>query len=105
MITREDVIKAIKQVYDPEIPVNVFDLGLIYDVALDQDQKKVSINMTLTTQSCPSAQQLPEMVRTRVSTIPEVKDVEVKVVWEPKWSPSLISPEGKKILRLEDEEP
>lgn len=101
MVTREEVIKAIKQVYDPEIPVNVYDLGLIYDVGIAEN--KVNIKMTLTSQSCPSAQQLPEMVRTRLAALPEVKDVEVSVVWQPEWNPSLISPEGKKILKLEDE--
>jgi FeS assembly SUF system protein len=102
MPTREDVIKAIKQVYDPEIPVNIYDLGLIYEVDVQGD--KVGIKMTLTSQGCPSAQQLPEMVRTRVSTISDVQDVDVQVVWEPQWNPSMISPEGKKILKLEDEE-
>lgn len=101
MVSREEVICAIKQVYDPEIPVNVYDLGLIYDV--DIAESKVNVKMTLTSQGCPSAQQLPEMVRTRIAALPEVKDVEVNIVWQPEWSPSLISPEGKKILKLEDE--
>lgn len=101
MVSREEVIRAIKQVYDPEIPVNVYDLGLIYDV--DIAESKVNVKMTLTSQGCPSAQQLPEMVRTRIAALPEVKDVEVNIVWQPEWSPSLISPEGKKILKLEDE--
>lgn len=101
MPTQEEVIKAIKQVYDPEIPVNVYDLGLIYKVDLNQDQ--VNVQMTLTTQSCPSAQQLPDMIRTRLSALPNVKDVNVQVVWEPQWNPSMISAEGKKILHLEDE--
>lgn len=101
MVTREEVIKAVKQVYDPEIPVNVYDLGLIYDIGLEAD--KVSVKMTLTSQGCPAAQQLPDMVRTRIAALPSVKDVDVQVVWEPQWNPSLISPEGKKILKLEDE--
>ena len=101
MATREEVIKAVKQVYDPEIPVNVYDLGLIYKI--DSDQDKVAIQMTLTSQGCPSAQQIPDMIRTRVSTLPNVKEVNVQVVWEPQWNPSMISPEGKKILNLEDE--
>ena len=101
MATREDVIKAIKQVYDPEIPVNVYDLGLIYDIGLNQD--KVNVKMTLTSQGCPSAQQIPDMIRTRISLLPDIKDVDVQVVWEPQWNPSMISPEGKKILNLEDE--
>ena len=101
MVTREDVIKAVKQVYDPEIPVNIYDLGLIYNVEVVQD--KVKIEMTLTSRGCPSAQQIPDMVRTRVSTLPDVKEVEVQVVWDPQWSPQRISAEGKKILKLEDE--
>jgi len=102
MTTREEVIKAIKQVYDPEIPVNVYDLGLIYEVNLLVDDR-VAIQMTLTSQGCPSAKQIPDMVRTRVSALPGVKAVDVQVVWEPQWNPSRISPEGKKILNLEDE--
>jgi metal-sulfur cluster biosynthetic enzyme len=101
MPTREAVIKAIKQVFDPEIPVNVYDLGLIYSVELEGD--KVDVKMTLTSQSCPSARELPEMVRTRVSTLPDVHQVDIQIVWEPQWNPSMISPEGKKILKLEDE--
>ncbi len=101
MVTREEVIKAIQQVYDPEIPVNVYDLGLIYDISIKENN--VRINMTLTAQACPSAQELPQMVRTRVAALPAVKDVEVNLVWEPQWNPSLISPAAKKILKLEDE--
>lgn len=101
MVAREEVIRAIQQVYDPEIPVNVYDLGLIYGIVIAGD--KVSINMTLTSQSCPSAQQLPEMVRTRIAALPSVRDVEVNVVWEPQWNPSLMSSEAKKILKLDDE--
>ena len=101
MVTQEEVIQAIKQVYDPEIPVNIYDLGLIYHV--DIAGENVKVKMTLTSQGCPSARQIPDMIRTRVSTIPHVKDVDVQVVWEPRWNPSMISPEGKKILHLEDE--
>ena len=100
MPTREEVVEAIKQVFDPEIPVNVYDLGLIYEI--DVQDKKVGVKMTLTSQGCPSAQQIPDMVRTRVSALPNVEDVDVQVVWEPRWDPSRISSEGKKILQLED---
>lgn len=101
MPTQEEVIEAVKQVFDPEIPVNVYDLGLIYEINV-QD-KKVGVKMTLTAQSCPSAQQLPDMVRTRIEALPNVEDVDVQVVWDPAWNPSMISREGKKILKLEDE--
>ncbi|MBI4394907.1 MAG: DUF59 domain-containing protein [Candidatus Omnitrophica bacterium] len=102
MATQEEVVQAIKQVYDPEIPVNVYDLGLIYEVAVTGGQE-VKVKMTLTSQGCPSARQIPDMVRTRISALPNVKEVDVQVVWEPQWNPSMISPEGKKILHLEDE--
>ncbi len=98
----QNLFKAIKQIYDPEIPVNIYDLGLIYKV--DIEQQKVDVKMTLTSRGCPSAQQLPEMVRTRIAAMPEVKQVNVQVVWEPQWHPSMISAEGKKILKLDDEE-
>ena len=101
MVTQEEVVKALKQIYDPEIPVNIYDLGLIYNIEVDREQ--VDIKMTLTSQGCPSAQQIPDMVRSRLLTLPEVRNVDVEVVWEPEWNPSLISPEGKKILNLEDE--
>ena len=101
MVTQEEVIQAIKQVYDPEIPVNVYDLGLIYNVEIAQENIKVK--MTLTSQGCPSARQIPDMIRTRISMLPHVKDVDVQVVWEPQWNPSMISSEGKKILHLEGE--
>ena len=101
MVTQEEVVKALKQIYDPEIPVNIYDLGLIYNIEVDRE--KVDIKMTLTSQGCPSAQQIPDMVRSRLLTLPEVRNVDVEVVWEPEWNPSLISPEGKKILNLEDE--
>ena len=100
MATREEAVKAIQQVYDPEIPVNVYDLGLIYDVHCEGDA--IQVKMTLTSQGCPSAQQIPDMIRTRLSSLPNVKHVDVQVVWEPQWNASLISPDGKKILNLED---
>ena len=102
MVNREDVIKAIKQVYDPEIPVNVYDLGLIYTV--DVQDQKVNVTMTLTTQSCPSARQIPDMIKTRIASMPEVKEVDVQIVWEPQWNPAMISAEGKKILKLDEDE-
>ena len=99
MVTQEQVIDAIKRVFDPEIPVNIFDLGLIYDVKV-QD-KTVNIQMTLTTQACPAAQSLPNQVQMVVSGIPGVEDVNVNLVWEPHWTPEMISPEGRKILRID----
>jgi metal-sulfur cluster biosynthetic enzyme len=99
--TRDEIINALKQVFDPEIPVNVYDLGLIYEIKIDGDS--VAIDMSLTSQSCPAAKELPDMVRTRLVTLPSVSEAEVTVVWEPAWKPAMISPEGKKILGLDDE--
>ncbi len=101
MVDQEHVIRNLKNVYDPEIPINIYDLGLIYKVEIQEPV--VKIQMTLTSQGCPSAQQLPHMVRSAVSAIPGVKEVEVQLVWDPPWNSSMISPEGKKILHLEDQ--
>jgi FeS assembly SUF system protein len=99
-IEREKIMDAIRQCYDPEIPINIVDLGLIYDVQND-DAGNVTVKMTLTTQGCPSAQAIPEQVRSRVAAVAEVNDVKVDIVWEPAWNPSMISPEGKVVLGLE----
>lgn len=100
MVTREEVIEAIKQCYDPEIPVNVYDLGLVYDVTVDGE--RVNVEMTLTSQGCPSARQIPELMRSRILALPGVQQADIQVVWEPAWTPSRISPEGRKILKLDD---
>ena len=100
MINKEEVIEQIKQVFDPEIPVNVWDLGLIYRV--DIQDANVDIQMTLTSAGCPAAKELPNTVRAKIAAIPGISNANVEVVWEPQWSPTMISPEGKKILKLEE---
>ena len=102
MATQEDVYGQLKQVFDPEIPVNIVDLGLIYDVAIDGDA--CNIKMTLTSQACPEAKTIPDVVMRRVNTIQGIENTNVEVVWEPQWTPQLISDEGRKILGIEDEE-
>lgn len=79
------VIEALQQIYDPEIPVNIYELGLIYDVTIDADNV-VHIKMTLTAPACPVAGSLPGEVEQRVQAIPEVKSADVELVWEPPWS-------------------
>lgn len=79
------VIEALREIYDPEIPVNIYELGLIYDVNVDPENK-VHIKMTLTAPACPVAGTLPGEVERRVEAIPEVKSAEVELVWEPPWS-------------------
>jgi len=99
-LTRERIFEALQQCYDPEIPVSIVELGLIYDVQYDA-AGNVSVKMTLTTQGCPSALAIPEQVKQRVAAIPEVRDVNVEVVWEPPWNPSMISAAAKQQLGLE----
>jgi FeS assembly SUF system protein len=84
------VLEAICQIYDPEIPVNIHELGLIYSVDVS-NSGAVRIQMTLTAPACPSAQQLPEEVEARVRAVPGVTDVRVDVVWDPPWSPERMS--------------
>ena len=97
----EKVYTELKQVYDPEIPVNIVDLGLIYDVKVDG--KDCNITMTLTSQSCPEAKTIPDMVRRRCNTIEDIDDTNIEIVWEPIWSPQRISEEGRKILGIDED--
>ena len=99
-LSRERVYEALRKCYDPEIPVNIVDLGLIYDVQHDA-AGNVAVKMTLTTQGCPSALAIPEQVKQQVATIPEVRDVKVEVVWEPPWNPSMISAAARQQLGIE----
>ncbi len=94
MITQEQIFEGLKEVYDPEIPVNVVDLGLIYGVEI-LPEDKVKITMSLTTPGCGMAQQIAIQVKQRALQVPGVKDATVTVVWEPKWDPSKMSPAAK----------
>ena len=91
---QEAVIEALKTIYDPEIPVNIYELGLIYDVAASEDGDVV-IDMTLTTPHCPVAESMPGEVELRVLAVPGVRDAEVKLVWEPAWDPSKMTDEAR----------
>ncbi len=88
------IIEVIKTVYDPEIPVDIYELGLIYDIAVDADRKAM-IKMTLTSPACPSAQQLPSEVRYKVKAVPGVSDATVDIVWEPPWDKDRMSEAAK----------
>ena len=101
MATTEDVYTELKQVFDPEIPVNIVDLGLVYDVKIEGPQ--ATITMSLTSQSCPEARTIPEVMKRRVNTIDGIDDTVVDIVWEPTWGPHLITDEGRKILGIEDD--
>lgn len=88
------VIAALKEIYDPEIPVNIYDLGLIYGVEID-DECDVVVNMTLTTPHCPVAESMPGEVELRAASVPGVRDAEVNLVWDPPWDPQKMSDEAR----------
>ena len=88
------IVEALKSIYDPEIPVDIYELGLIYDVAVSEDGDAV-VTMTLTTPHCPVAESMPGEVELRVLSVPGVRDAEVKLVWDPPWDPSKMSDEAR----------
>lgn len=90
----ERVIEALKDIYDPEIPVNIYDLGLIYDVRISPEGH-AKIEMTLTTPHCPVAESMPGEVELRVGAVPGIGDAEVELVWDPPWDPQKMSDEAK----------
>ena len=95
---KEKVIEEIKKIYDPEIPVNIFELGLIYKIEIKD--KKIDIEMTLTSPNCPVAESLPNMVKENVSKIEGVTDVNLKLVWDPPWTREKMSEAAKLELNL-----
>ncbi|MDR3538321.1 MAG: SUF system Fe-S cluster assembly protein [Acetobacteraceae bacterium] len=97
--TEEALIDAIATVYDPEIPVNIYELGLIYAVDL-HDDGSVKVEMTLTAPACPSAQELPEQVRDAVMGVPGVTACEVETVWDPPWDPTRMTEEARLQLNM-----
>ena len=90
----EQIVKMLKTVYDPEIPVNVYDLGLIYGVDID-DEKNVTITMTMTAPACPAADFIVEDVKIALESIKEINNVEIKLVFEPEWHQDMMSEEAK----------
>lgn len=91
---KAEVVAAISECYDPEIPVNIYDLGLIYDVDVT-DEGRVGLVMTLTSPHCPVAEILPEQVRTRVEQVDGVDEVELELTWDPPWNPEMMSEAAK----------
>ncbi|MET4132471.1 FeS assembly SUF system protein [Porphyrobacter sp. MBR-155] len=89
-----DVIAALREIYDPEIPVNIYDLGLIYGVEVDDDADAI-VTMTLTTPHCPVAESMPGEIELRVSSVPGIRDAEVVLVWDPPWGPHKMSDEAR----------
>jgi len=94
-----EIVNALKTVYDPEIPADIYELGLIYKVDIDDD-RAVTIDMTLTTPNCPSAAELPTMVENAVASVPGVREAKVNIVWDPPWDPSRMSDEARAVLNM-----
>ena len=102
--SEESVWDALKQCFDPEIPVNIVDLGLIYDLRvddLDNGKKDVSIKMTLTAQGCGMGPVIAQDAKSRVEQIEEIENADVEIVWDPVWNPQMISAAGRQVLGLE----
>ena len=99
MDLKEKIITEIKKIYDPEIPVNIYELGLIYDIKVDKENK-VKVNMTLTTPNCPVAESLPKEVKDSIMEIKEVNKVDLDLVWDPPWDKSMMSESAKLELNL-----
>ena len=95
----DSIIAALKTVYDPEIPADIYELGLIYKVDVDDD-RMVNIDMTLTTPNCPSAAELPNQVENAVAGVAGVREAKVTIVWEPPWDPSRMSDEARTVLNM-----
>ena len=96
---KKEVISEIKKIYDPEIPVNIYELGLIYAIEINENGK-VNIEMTLTSPNCPVAESLPKMVKENILMVEGVKDVDLKIVWDPPWTKDKMSEAAKLELNL-----
>ena len=103
-VTQDEVMSALKQCYDPEIPVNIVDLGLIYEVrfaAAPDDKQDVTVEMTLTAQGCPAHVQISDQVRARLEQLPGIRTANVNIVWTPAWTPERLSADARKQLGIE----
>ena len=96
---KEKIIKEVKKIYDPEIPVNIYELGLIYRLEVDENNK-VNIDMTLTSPNCPVAESLPKQVKETIMKVAGVSDVDLKLVWEPPWTKDKMSEAAKLELNI-----
>lgn len=108
MLTETKILAALRDCFDPEVKLNLVDLGLIYAVELESDpdstpkwpRQRLKVTMTLTSPQCPASAQVLEQVQNRLATLPELSKVDVELVWEPKWTPHRISPAGRQQLGL-----
>jgi FeS assembly SUF system protein len=96
MVTKDEVIGILKKCYDPEIPINIYDLGLVYKIELDEPTGTVAVRMTLTAPGCPAAGYLNSDVKRKIESLPGVKEATVNIVWDPPWTPEMMSEVAKK---------
>ena len=99
MEKKEKIIQEIRKIYDPELPVNIYELGLIYDIQI-KDEKFVSIKMTLTTPNCPVAESLPKEVKDAIMQVEGIEDVDLQLVWDPPWNKDMMSEAAKLEMNL-----
>ena len=99
MTKKDQIIEEIRKIYDPELPVNIYELGLIYDIQI-KDEKFVSIKMTLTTPNCPVAESLPKEVKDSVMQVEGIEDVDLQLVWDPPWNKDMMSEAAKLEMNL-----
>ena len=99
MSKKEEIIAEISKIYDPELPVNIYELGLIYDIQVD-NEKTAKIKMTLTTPNCPVAESLPKEVKDGAMQVDEIEDVDLELVWDPPWTKDMMSDAAKLELNL-----
>ena len=99
MTKKDQIIEEIRKIYDPELPVNIYELGLIYDIQI-KDEKFVVIKMTLTTPNCPVAESLPKEVKDGVMQVEGIEDVDLQLVWDPPWNKEMMSEAAKLEMNL-----
>lgn len=98
-LLKDQVISMLKTCFDPEIPANIYELGMVYNIAID-DQKNVKIKMTLTSPNCPAIESLPQDIQNKINSIPGINKTEIELVWDPPWTPEKMSEEAKLQLNM-----
>lgn len=98
-LLKDQVISMLKTCFDPEIPANIYELGMVYNIAVD-DQKNVKIKMTLTSPNCPAIESLPQDIQNKINSIPGINKTEIELVWDPPWTPEKMSEEAKLQLNM-----
>jgi len=96
MPTKDEVITVLKKCYDPEIPINIYDLGLVYNIDINEGDGRVGVRMTLTAPGCPASAYIGTDVKRKIESLPGVKEAKVEVVWDPPWTPEMMSESAKK---------